>query len=131
LAVAASSRVLREDVEDQLAPIDHLSLGDLLNVADLARREVVVENDRLGIGRVADALKLIDLALAHEHGGFRAVPALFKLGNNQRPRLLRQGAEFAEGIRRVVVGVWEPNRRKNRAFRLDLDCGAFFVRRHG
>ena len=41
-------RVLREDVEDQLGPVDDTQLERVLEASLLARVEVVVDDQRLG-----------------------------------------------------------------------------------
>ena len=52
---AAGPRSVRarrgEDVEDQLAAVEDLDLGRLFEVADLGRRQVVVEDDDVGVVR--------------------------------------------------------------------------------
>jgi len=43
----AAARASGENIQNQSAPIDHLDLGDLLEVARLRRREIVIEDDQL------------------------------------------------------------------------------------
>ncbi len=53
-----------EDVEDQLGAVEHLHAGRLLQIAGLGGREVVVEDDHVGL-RGGDQLRqLLELALA-------------------------------------------------------------------
>src|SRR5262249_28281830 len=57
-------RVLGEDVEDQRGPVDDVDTEDLLEVALLCGRELVVEHDEVDVERVADLLQFLRLALA-------------------------------------------------------------------
>ena len=54
----------RENIENHLGAIEHLDAQGLLQVADLSRRKIVVEDHRVGIGRADHQLQLLDLALA-------------------------------------------------------------------
>src|SRR4029453_11093270 len=82
-------RMQREDVEDQGGPIDHLDLQSLLEAAELPRRELVVEDHRLGPGAVHRVVHLVDLALADERGGGWVLTGL---GDAPRgPRARRRG----------------------------------------
>ena len=79
LALVAAG-ALGEDLEDQVrAVVDanfRAALGQgALQVADLGRGEVVVEDDGAGVVQAADALQLLDLAGAGEGGGVGAVAA--------------------------------------------------------
>src|SRR5262249_21781975 len=65
----AAARAAGEDVENQAAAVDDRGAGDLLQVARLRRREVVVEDDERGAGGVDKGLELLGLPLAHERGG--------------------------------------------------------------
>ena len=58
-----------EDVEDQLAAVEDLDLGRFFQVADLRRRQVVVEEDDVGVGGRGLLLEFLDLALADVAGG--------------------------------------------------------------
>src|SRR5213078_2028411 len=57
----AAARAAREDVEDQAAAVDDLRADDLLQIARLSRREVVVEDDERGAGRMNQSLELLRL----------------------------------------------------------------------
>ena len=65
-----------EDVEDQLGPVEHLHAGGLFEVARLAGRQVVVEDDHIGLGRLDEGGQLDDLAASHIGGRVRHLPAL-------------------------------------------------------
>ena len=43
-----AARALREDIEDQAVAIEHAPLGELLEIALLAGRERVIDQDHIG-----------------------------------------------------------------------------------
>ena len=57
-------RVLGEDVEDQRGPVDDLDLEPVLQVAELAGRELTVEDHRVGAAGGHDLAEAVDLAAA-------------------------------------------------------------------
>ena len=57
------SGVVGEDVEDDRGAIDHRPAGSLLEVALLARRELVVAGNQVGVGAGNRLLELGELAL--------------------------------------------------------------------
>ena len=64
----AAARAAGEDVENQSAPVDDLDLGDLLEVARLRGREVVVEDDELRAAGLNERFDLLGLAAADVRG---------------------------------------------------------------
>jgi hypothetical protein len=68
-------RATREDVEDQLRAVDHADAPALLEVADLSRREVVVDDHRVRMVALHLGADLLDLPAAEEgrRVGSRAV----------------------------------------------------------
>ena len=65
LALVAAG-ALREDVEDQRVAIEHAPLGELLEIALLAGRERVVDEDHVRRGARGELFQLARLAAAHE-----------------------------------------------------------------
>ena len=65
-------RPLREDVEDELRPVDDLAAERLFEVSRLAGAQVVVEDDHVGAHFVREGAHFLGLALADER---RAVGA--------------------------------------------------------
>ena len=60
----ARGRTAREDVEHELAPVEHLALHGLLERLELTRGKVVVEQDHLGAQLLHHCSEGLDLALA-------------------------------------------------------------------
>jgi len=65
LAFEAAS-ALREDVEYQAAAVEHPPLGELLEVAFLARGECVIDEDEVGLMGLGDAAQLLGFAAAEK-----------------------------------------------------------------
>ena len=65
LALEAAG-ALREDVENQSVAIEHAALDELLEVALLAGRERVIDQNDVGVGLARDGAQLLGLAAAHE-----------------------------------------------------------------
>ena len=57
-----------EDVQDQRGPVDHLHLEPLLQVPELAGRELLIQDHRVRAGGVDQVVDLSHLALADEGG---------------------------------------------------------------
>ena len=68
-------RVLREDVEDQLRPVDHARVERVLEEALLRRVELVVDEQALGFELLELLLDLLELALA-DVGALRGTGAM-------------------------------------------------------
>ena len=109
-----------EDVEDQLAAVEHLALGDLLDVADLRRGEVVLEDDGLGPVGLDHLGELLDLALAEERLDRRLHPLLHELVDHHGPGGLGQAAQFVERVVRVHRRVGKQRRGEDGLFLTDL-----------
>ncbi len=68
--------MLGEDVEDQRGPVDDLDLEPLLQLTELAGRELAVADHGVGAGGADGPEQLLDLAGADERGRVRAGAAL-------------------------------------------------------
>jgi hypothetical protein len=100
LALGAAS-VLGEDVEDQLRAIDHPCLEQVLETPLLTRRELVVDDQRLGARLPERALELVELPLADVGARIRPQPRLHEGRDGidaGRPRQLADLGEFLAGI---------------------------------
>ena len=62
----ARARAPREDVENQLRAIDHFAIEAFLDVPELGRRQLVVEDDDIGGKPRAFGRELVELAAADE-----------------------------------------------------------------
>ncbi len=93
--------MLGEDVEDQLRPVDHPRLEGVLELSLLHRRELVVDEQRLGAGAREGFFQLDQLPLADVGAGLRPRCSLDQLSDGLDPcgaRELLQLAELAIGV---------------------------------
>jgi hypothetical protein len=89
-------RVLGEDVEDELRPVDDTQLELVLEPPLLARVEIVVHDQRLGV-RVADGTaELGKLSLAHVRAGIGGRPALNELADGYYTRRAEELAKLGQ-----------------------------------
>ena len=120
--------MLREDVEDQLCPVDDACLQCVLERALLGRTELVVDEQRLGVGVAEDLLQFGQLPLPHERPRVRVDPVLDELADGQDARGPRELAELAE----LVVGIYtlRVDTEQEPALRLRPGCGIGLARSH-
>ena len=102
--------VVGEDVEDHRGAVDHRQLERRLEVALLARRQLVVAGDQVGVGRFEQGLELLHLARPEVEVGMRLVAVLDQLADHGRPRRCA-GARAARRGRRPPAS----RRRRTRA----------------
>ena len=74
----------REDIENELRTVDDVAGKPGFDVAELRRREIVVEQDKRGVGGSDDLDDFVEFALAHEAEGIRSLATLDKSGGNGR-----------------------------------------------
>ena len=94
-------RVLREDVEDQLRPVDDARLELVLEQALLRRRELVVDDQHLGARVSVGLLQLAELPLADVGARIRRLAVLDEPGDGLdagRPGELLELGELAVWI---------------------------------
>jgi len=60
----AGTGMTRKDVQDQIGPVDNLAFQQVLQVAHLARRKLVVENHEIALDVPEKILQLVGFALA-------------------------------------------------------------------
>ena len=89
-------RVQGEDVEDQGRAVDDLRAESFLQVPELPRRELVVEDHRVGAVAVDGVVDLPQLALPHERGRVGVPPALHDPGDGGGPGGVGQGGQLVE-----------------------------------
>ena len=100
LALGAA-RVLGEDVEDQLRAVDHARLEQVLEPPLLARDELVVDEQRLGVRIRECTLQLVELSLADVRGRIGTHPRLHERRDGidaRRPGQLADLGELLLGI---------------------------------
>ena len=88
----------RENVEDQLAAVEHLGLSDLLQLADLGRGQIVVENDHVGFETSDPLGELKGLALADVGRRIDRTDALLKPVSNNGPGTLGESGQLGQII---------------------------------
>jgi hypothetical protein len=93
------ARALREDVEDEPRAVDDAALGELFEVALLHRAQAPVDQDQVGIERLALDLELLGLAGADEVAWIRPVDARGQLADDARARRARELAKLIESGR--------------------------------
>src|SRR6202034_2665008 len=111
------ARALGEDIEDELAAVDHAQLQFIFEITGLSGAEGIVENRErraFASGHLAD---LDSFALADKGAGVDRFEPLLNLARDFRARALGQRAEFGEGILgRNAVRVAQLDADQNRAF---------------
>jgi hypothetical protein len=96
-------RVLGEDVEDQLRPVDDSRGERVLELPLLGRSELVVDEQRLGPGLLERARELAQLSLADVAALIRPRALLDDLADRLDARGSRQLAELAELLSGIDV----------------------------
>ena len=91
----------REDVENQLRAIDDLAIETLVQLAQLRRRQLVVEDDEVGVGFGRGVRQHVDLAAAEERRRIRLGSILQHAQHDARARGFGEAAELFEGMFRV------------------------------
>ena len=94
-------RVLREDVEDELRPVDDARLEHVLQQPLLRRRELVVDEEDLGLPAAVLVLELVELPLADVAARIGLRPVLDDAGHGLDAR---RAGELLE-LPQLVVGV--------------------------
>ena len=89
-------RVLGEDVEDERDAIDDVDREQLLEIALLGGRQLVVEDDDVDVERFRDGPQLLRLALADVGGGVGRAPALQLRVHRFRARGVGEQGELLE-----------------------------------
>ena len=92
---------LREDVEDQLRAIDDLAIEALVQLAQLRRRQLVVEDDEIGVGFRRGLRQHVDLAAAEEGRRIRPGTILQHPQDDAGAGRLREAAQLFERMFRV------------------------------
>jgi hypothetical protein len=91
-------RTAGENIENDLGAVEHLDAERFFQVADLRRREIVVEDHHVGVGRVDEQLDLFDLAVPDVGGRIGRLSLLGEPADNFGARRFDQAGEFVERI---------------------------------
>ena len=92
-----------EDVEDDRRAVDHRHADRLLEVALLARQQLVVEGDQVGPGLGDRLLQLLQLALAEVGVRIRARAALDQLARDRHARGAQQLLQLGQLVAPVAL----------------------------
>src|SRR4051794_1243209 len=95
-------RVLGEDVEDQRGAVDDLDLELVLEVAQLARGEVAIQDHGVGAGGADDLAEALDLAAADVRRRVGLVAALVDRVEDLRAGGLGEGGQLGHGVLGVL-----------------------------
>src|SRR3954465_14267830 len=90
--------VLGEDVEDQLRPVDDARVQGVLERALLRRRQLVVDEQRLGARLAVGGLQLLQLALADVRTAVGQLPVLRQLADRLDSGRARELTELGEPL---------------------------------
>ena len=104
-----------EDIEDQLAAVHHLDANGLLQLANLGRRQVVVEDDDVGFEALDALSKLLGLAFADVGGRMDGAQLLLEPVHHHRAGTFGQRGQFRQVVPTIRAS-------QNRAY----EDGAFF-----
>src|ERR1035441_453354 len=97
-AAFAGSRARGKDVQNELGAVDDLGVYQLLEVALLGGREVVVEDHHVGAAESDGGRDLFHFATANEGGGVRSRTRLIHFFDNPGSRAGGQFGQFLEGF---------------------------------
>ena len=95
LALAAA-RMPREDVQDELCPVDDAAIGGVFDVALLDGGKIAVENDQRRIPRSCLSANFVQFAAAHQRGRVGRVAKLKDRAGNLRACAARELGQFGQ-----------------------------------
>ena len=95
------ARPPRENIQDQLGPVEHLDVQRPLQIALLRGRQIAVENDHRGVVKMNLALQLLHFAGADQSGRIRAGAALDLAFGDLRAGAHRQRLQLFQRFLRV------------------------------
>ena len=121
--------VLREDVENELRPVDHAQLELVLEPPLLAGIEIAVDDQRLGLHARNGLLELGQLSLADVRARIGRRPPLNYLTNGLDPRGAHELPHLPQLL--VLIHSLRQYRDEKAALRLGSGRGVRLVLRHG
>ena len=99
-----TSCVLGEDVEDQLRAIDDARAEGVLQAALLPGVELVVDDQRFGVGVLHEPLQLLELALTHVGPRIGSLTSLHELADRRDAGGAQEFAQLAQLLALVHSG---------------------------
>ena len=91
----------REEIEDELSPVDDLAADFFFDLPELRRRQLVVEDDHVDVGLGGRRREHLNLAGAQKSRRIRLRPLLQHAQHDVAPRRLREAGELVERSIRV------------------------------
>jgi len=107
---------LREDIENETGAIDDAALGEFFEIAFLYRAQRAIDQDQIGVERLALQRELFGLAGADEVARIRFVDTRGQRADDARARRARELAEFIEGDRVIAAGLLRLQQQRAFAF---------------
>jgi hypothetical protein len=86
----------REDIQNELRAIEDFSTDGLLEIAELGRRELVVEDHHVDVRLIAGRCQGLDLSAAEKGRGVGARALLQQAQHHVRARRRRETCELVE-----------------------------------
>jgi len=114
-----------EDIEYELAAVDDLAVGDVFDLADLSGRQIVVEDDNVGVALVDGCGDLLGLASADVACRMDLGAPLDELADDAGSGGLGQGGQLGEGVGMVGVVVGQQQGHQEGAFPADGQVCSF------
>ncbi len=101
-----TARVSRKDIKNELGTVDHPGVHFFFDIALLGRREFVVHQDQVSLGRRSGAGDLLQLAFTDQSGRIGTITVLHKFAGNLRARGGCQFAELRQRLFHAGSGPW-------------------------
>ena len=112
--------MLREDIQDQHGPINHLDVQRLFQGDHLAGAELTIADHGIGTGFGDDSLDLFDLAAADVRSGVWLIPLLIKRVHDLRTSGFRQCLQLRESRLNLRHGAFGPHAHEHHLFQAEL-----------
>jgi hypothetical protein len=112
--------VLGEDVQDQRGAVHHLHLDPVLEVPELARRQLTVEDHGVRAGGLHDVAEAVDLAASDVRRRVGALPALVERVEHRGPGRLGEQGELGHRVLGVLHRALGPHPDEDHALEAQL-----------
>lgn len=108
--------MLSEDIQDERSPVKYTHVRDALQIPELRRRELVIDENQCELEFFLECLKFLELAGAKVVGLIRVFQSLEKFADDVDICRLRQELEFFERRVDIPAVVLPINGNENCAF---------------